>query len=314
MHYRSIWLAAAVLTTLGAGRLAAQTFEQTVNGTLSKDSPIYSQTGDLKQSVQKNAALTRQALDQQAADEAQAKADAAAEQAYQDKQSQVDEDADGVHPPGGGGGGGGHPSPPPSHPPGGGNPGGGHPNPPGGGHPNPPGGGHPNPPGGGHPNPPPGGGHHPPPPGGGHPGGHNPPPTHPGHGHPPTHEPGHHEHAPNRDWGRWEGHPGWGHHHDRWYWDRYGYPYWWGWVIWRGERRSECVAHYDGLLGQCNDACQDEHDQCRKDCDAVGGGSECEDQCNANTNSCFDSCLVSYDDQVAQYCPAGIRSTKVSVH
>lgn len=65
-------------------------------------------------------------------------------------------------------------------------------------------------------------------------------------------------------------------------------------------------------LGQCNDACEEEHNDCRQACDEnAPGDPDCVDQCNANSNSCYDSCLVSYDENVANNCPRWVQSQSV---
>jgi len=120
------------------------------------------------------------------------------------------------------------------------------------------------------------------------------PPEHPTHPLPPDHRHG--------DWGHWPGHPGWGHHHDGWEYDRWGRAHWWGWIIWSGERRAECLDYYGTELRGCNDSCADENDQCVQECGAFGD-ADCEAQCETNTRYCDDSCQEDYDQRV-NTCPA----------
>ncbi len=104
------------------------------------------------------------------------------------------------------------------------------------------------------------------------------------------------------DWDRWHGHPGWGHRHDGWDWDRYGRPHWWGWIIWTGVRRDECVDYYGSRLRGCGDSCAVENDSCQQSC-AVFGDAGCAAQCELNSRYCRDSCAEDYDQRVIT-CPA----------
>jgi len=112
---------------------------------------------------------------------------------------------------------------------------------------------------------------------------------------------------PNRhhqDWGRWKGHPGWG-HDSRWDWDRYGRPHWWGWIIWEGERRAQCLDYYAAELRSCDGAVADENNRCIQAC-ADYNDPACADQCNQNAQYGRDSCAEDYDQRV-QTCPAFIK-------
>jgi hypothetical protein len=119
------------------------------------------------------------------------------------------------------------------------------------------------------------------------------PPDHPTHPLPPDHRHG--------DWGRWHDHPGWGHGHDGWDWDRWGRPHWWGWVIWTGERRAECLDYYGMELHDCKSACAADNDQCVQDC-AQYGDPACAEQCGVNSRYCRESCDEDYDQRVST-CP-----------
>ncbi|MFI5348931.1 MAG: hypothetical protein ACHQ2Z_05260 [Elusimicrobiota bacterium] len=131
---------------------------------------------------------------------------------------------------------------------------------------------------------------------------HPPRPPHPPHPPRPPHPT--HPTPPNRNhqkWGKWKGHPGWGRDR-RWDWDRYGRPHWWGWVIWEGERRAQCLDYYAGELHGCNDSCADENAKCVQACDAYHD-ADCAAQCESNSQYCRDSCSEDYDQRV-QTCPA----------
>jgi hypothetical protein len=75
MQNRKSWFAAATVSsiTLAAAMVGAQTFEQSVNNAVSKDNPLYTQTSDLKASVNQHSIETQQAIqqfnDQQAEDQ-----------------------------------------------------------------------------------------------------------------------------------------------------------------------------------------------------------------------------------------------------
>ena len=146
-----------------------------------------------------------------------------------------------------------------------------------------------------------GGGHH-----GGHPGGRPGGGWNPGHGgHPGRHpgggwRPGHGGH-PHHNWGRWRNHPGWGrHYYGRWGWDRRGWPIWWGWIVWRGAWRADCVNAYRAQYANCNSNCQYENNVCVSNC--YGDGA-CIDQCNLNNSYCANNCGAEYSSRVRLYCP-----------
>lgn len=101
----------------------------------------------------------------------------------------------------------------------------------------------------------------------------------------------------HRDWGRWRGHPGWG-HHGRWDW-RGGRPYWWGWGIWRGSGRLACIDYYGSLYSSCNTSCLQENDYCVRAC---GYDSDCVAQCNLNADYCGGYCRDEYSARIAT-CP-----------
>ncbi len=267
MRHRSTWLTAAAAVPLAASLLAAQTFDQTVGQTLGKDAALRSEETSLKQSVERGNNLM---LDWQVLEPQQERAEQAA-QAFELQ-----------HP----GPGGQHPTPAPRppapRPPA--------PRPPA---PRPPA---PRPPAPRPPSP------RPPAPRPPHP---TPRPPHPGHPGNPG-RPGHPAPRPgdrHGDWGRWPGHPGWGHHYGRWE-ERGGYWIWWGWVVWHGEHRAECLAYYDNLHTQCNGACEDEHADCTELC---GGDADCAEQCTLNSDFCFDGCEQEWQGHSAT-CPAWLSA------
>jgi hypothetical protein len=126
----------------------------------------------------------------------------------------------------------------------------------------------------------------------------------PGRGHEPGREPGrgHEDHRghEHQDWGRWQGHPGWGHHYDRWEWDGFGHPHWWGWAIYVGASRAACYEHYGDQLNSCNGSCQIENNECVASCGPWGG--DCVAQCNVNFSYCSSECRADYNIRTSR-CP-----------
>ena len=101
-------------------------------------------------------------------------------------------------------------------------------------------------------------------------------------------------------WNRWPGHPGWG-DNDRWNWND-GYPHWWGWVLWSGVDRSQCLDWYSGELNSCNGSCANDNNACVQQC-AAYGDPDCTAQCNDNYGYCTSTCQSDYDGEAAT-CPA----------
>jgi len=99
----------------------------------------------------------------------------------------------------------------------------------------------------------------------------------------------------HRDWSRWPGHPGWGHHDGRWDWDRYGRPHWWGWIIWDVNQRLACRDYYGRELQDCGASCGVENSDCADACD---GDGDCVKQCDYNGTLCQNVCDEDYEEEV----------------